>query len=50
MLAEIKKVQGIIMRPTNMGLNCIVHAGINMGQIKKIIMGPTYILCLGKQP
>ena len=36
-----------IMCPVNKGLNYIVHAGINMSQIKNMIMNLTYILCLG---
>ena len=41
------KVQRIMTYPTNMGLSYIVHASINMSQIKNI-MDPTYILFLGQ--
>ena len=36
-----------IVCPVNKGPNHIVHAGINMSQIKNMIMNPTYMLCLG---
>ena len=37
----------IIVHPINKGLNSKVDAGINMIQIKDIMMNPTYMLCLG---
>ena len=36
-----------IVCPVNKGLNHKVHVGINMSQIKDIMMNPTYMMCLG---
>ena len=36
-----------IICPVNKGPNYKVHSGINMSQIKDIMMNPTYKLCLG---
>ena len=36
-----------IVHPVNKGPNYKVHAGINMRQIKDIMMNPTYMLSLG---
>ena len=37
----------IIVHPVNKGPNCKVQVGINMSQIKYIMMNPTYMLCPG---
>ena len=36
-----------IVCPVNKGPNCKLHAGINMSQIREIMINPTYMLCLG---